>query len=208
MGVTHPSPHIMKLRLGYSLRMDQPDSDVYWLSTRVQLYKNRRIIFSDTDHEIMPRDKIYPMVLHFHDHDEVLLQCDNRPSMETALRLFVKGASVVSMDTLPSFWRNASDLASDGTPRFAGVIDAGEEWEDSLGRHRTTYNPILYYKITGAGLTLDSAMTTSIDRRIYGKFYGFDMDNEQYFPAEKALRAFTNEQKRIDKARKLPLNGF
>jgi len=188
--------------------MDHPDSDVYWLSTRVRLFKNGKVIFSDTDHEITPQDKMYPMVLHFVDHDEILLNFDQRPSKDLVLRLFIREKSVIKTDTLPSFDGGPNDFAGDGQPRFNATWDNGEQSEDSLGRQLTFYLPILFYKVTHEGLNLDSAMTRIYNKSVYGKFYGFEPSEKLSFLLRTIDRRSTKEWKKMESARKLNLNAY
>ena len=207
MALTHP--HTINLRLGYKLVMDQPDSDIDYLSTRLRVIKRGHAIYSDTDHHFMPRSKMYPKILHFSHHDEILLQFDERPWEDGVLRLMVKNDSLVSIDTLPSFISGASDLAGDGIPRFAGIYYDGENWIDSLGIERTEYVPIIYYMVTNRGLSLDSVLTKSVNVRIYG--YG-PFQTGEYFqnhpPLVSSESRFMKEWKRIEHAKKLSLNGF
>ena len=200
------------LRFGYCLLIRGYETDCVDCGgndvNTLTLMKDHKKVFGDTNNQYI-KDEVYPLLLHFGmGHDEILLRFGDAPSLDEVIRLFIKDNSLVKIDTLPSFDRGASDLAGDGKPRFAAIWDLRQEWDDSLGVQLTTYEPILYYKLTDLGLILDSTMTRSANKRIYGKFYGYEPTEEKSFPAARVNRRFASEWKRIKNARKLTLNGF
>lgn len=213
--------HTYRLRLGYTVELNQADGEIPGLE-RIALLKDGRTIFSDTNDQWMEKDAIYPLVLHFgSDHDEILLKYDDRPSKEGVLRLFISGDSVKHRDTLLSFDFGPRDLAGDGRPRFAGLWDWRQQWDSSITRFalhgdvvqtewidRDVYEPILCFLLAGDGLRLDTATTKLVNERIYGKFYGFNISEDLRFPVARTERAFSKEWRRISHARKLTLDGY
>ncbi len=206
LAMTYPPPHMIKLRQGYKLAISKPNRAGY---VSRKLSKRGRTIFLDTTGiEYTDWSAVYPLALHFdQDHDEILLVTGVGRELAGVIRLLVKGESVMSIDTLPFFIRGASDLGSDGKARFAGTWEFDEEWTDSLGIRRTTYNPILYYLLSGKGLKIDSAMTEAVNERIYGKFRGYDYIESYPLPVSD-LQLYLKELKQIKHSRKISLNGF
>jgi hypothetical protein len=47
----------------------------------------------------------------------------------------------------------------------------------------TAYNPILYYEQSPQGLRLDSTLTMTKNKLIYGNFHGFDFSDSIPVPA-------------------------
>jgi hypothetical protein len=70
------------------------------------------------------------------------------------------------------------------------------------------YQPILYYIVTSEGLKYDSSLTNTINKRIYGKYYGYDDSEKNLLFPVAVYRPLEREWKRIRNARKLSLNAF
>jgi hypothetical protein len=119
--------------------------------------------------------KVYPLwVPTGNESGELLVVFHSPPSKDLARRFFIRGRRVMKIDTLLTFEGPARDVDGDGKREFCGLQDSGEVWDDTQGRHRRAYNPMLYYEVRPTGLVLDSTLTRQKARAQYGKFYGFN----------------------------------
>ena len=89
----------------------------------------------------------------------------------------------------------ASNLDKDDNLELAGFWD----WAETYGENGslTTYNPIIYYELNQNGINLDSSLTISINKEIYGNFYGFEY-NEKVEIRTSASKKWKNEIDRIN----------
>ncbi len=156
--------------------------------------RDHKVIFRDTaddgfmySYYAMPEtERLYPIWVPMGPGaGELLVAFNNRPSKELARRFYIKNNQVIKIDTLLTFNGPAKDVDNDGKLEFAGFGGFGEEWDDDQGRHRQTYNPVLYYELRPTGLVLDSVLTRRKILAQYGVFQGFDASDSPGILMEK-----------------------
>lgn len=100
---------------------------------------------------------------------QVLLERNNRPTKNDLLLLSVVNGHVVRKQALPVL-ATVRDVDGDGQLEYGGIRDFAEGLADP---HKGTYNPLLFYEIRPEGWVLDTSATVSINRKLWGKFYGY-----------------------------------
>jgi hypothetical protein len=193
------------LRLGYTVLLDAAGDSESVGYGHPQIMRSGKIIYADpvTDLALGGKKEGYPKVFHFHDHDELLIDYCDAPYPDKVLRLVISHDSVVHTDTLAEVFNKASNLNNDGVPHFAGFMEDVEFLPDSI-----YYHPILYYAISSDGIVLDSALTRTRNEWIYGRFYGFEENENVTVPNRTHKRRLDNELNRIEKIRPIKLHGF
>jgi hypothetical protein len=159
-------------------------------------HKNKELYLDTSLTEYEFGDKLYPIVRQLDKETfEIIVEVNDRPS-KNYLRCFkVHQDKIVIIEKLPTFMTKASNLDSDDNLEFAGFWD----WAETYGENGslTTYNPIIYYELNQNGINLDSSLTISINKEIYGNFYGFQY-NEKVEIKTSASKKWKNEIDRIN----------
>jgi hypothetical protein len=142
-------------------------------------------------------NKLFPIILQTGDNSfELLFEVNYRPSKNYLKRLFVSNDKLVGQDKLPIFEANPIDINNDGIKEYAGSFNYFEIWGEN--NNLTSYNPILYYSVTPAGLKLDSLLTKERNELIYGQFHGFSFSEKIEPPITiSAIEKFEQELKLI-----------
>lgn len=190
----------IKLKYGFDVNLDKSEDlgscKVY---SYFQLSKLGTTIYTDTNPncEYEFTDHKYPIIIQTSRNKyELLFEVNNRPNKNVLKCITVCNNKVCSLDTLPTFISEASDLDNDGIKEYAGYWDEFEEWGDSSNTS-VAYNPILYYKITKKGIKLDVALTIKMNKKIYGAFLGFKYNEGIPVQEKLILSKFDKECKRI-----------
>jgi hypothetical protein len=162
----------------------------------LRLTRNNEIIYTDsltTEYEF--GNKLFPLVVKTGENDfELLLEINNRPNKNYLKRFFIQEDKLIGEDKLPAFESKAIDIDNDGIKEYAGYWDYAQTWGENY--ELTAYNPIIYYTQTNSGFEVDSTLTENRNEKIYGKFYGFEF-NENLVQPKKVLENFDNEIKLI-----------
>lgn len=68
--------------------------------------------------------------------------------------------------------------------RIAVCFGRGEDYSEVWGMEEelTVYNPIIFYTLSTNGLVLDSSLTITVNRQIYGDFYGYHYNSNNEMP--------------------------
>ncbi|MDD4971275.1 MAG: hypothetical protein PHT07_17740 [Paludibacter sp.] len=94
-----------------------------------ELSKSGKIIYVDKSLEYEFGNKLYPMVIQTGQNKfELLVEINDRPSINYIKIFIIKDDKVLKIDTLPAFISKPSDLNNDGTKEYAGLLDHGEIW--------------------------------------------------------------------------------
>jgi len=175
------------IELGYGFIISagqEEDFNDFKTYTLLRLTRNKEIIFSDslnTEYEF--RNKLFPLVIKTGVNDfELLLEINNRPNKNYLKRLFIQDNKLIREDKLPAFESKAIDIDNDGLKEYAGYWDYAQTWGENY--ELTSYNPIIYYTKTNLGFKIDSALTKKRNKKIYGKFYGFEFNDNLELPKE------------------------
>ena len=135
-------------------------------------HKNKELYIDTSLTEYEFGDKLYPIVKQLDQETfEILVEVNDRPSKNYLKYFKVHQDKIVNTEKLPTFISNSSNLDTDDNLEFAGFWDWGETWGDNGSL--TAYNPIIYYELKPSGITLDSNLTISKNKEIYGDFHGF-----------------------------------
>lgn len=185
----------MQLDFDFVLTLgEEEDFETFKTYSFFRLTRNNSRIYVDsslTEYEF--GNKLFPLVLKTGEHSfELIFEVNNRPNKNYLKRLFVQDNQLTAQDKLPTFEAKPIDINQDGIKEYAGFWDYAQVWGDS--NNLTSYNPILYYSVTPAGLKLDSVLTRQRNEMIYGKFYGFSF-SEKYELAISVTEKFEQELK-------------
>jgi len=135
-------------------------------------HKNRQLYVDTSLTEYEFGDTLYPIVRQLDQETfEILVEVNDRPNKNYLKYFKVHQDKIVSTEKLPTFISKASNIDTDDNLEFAGFWDWGETWGENGSL--TAYSPIIYYELKPTGLTLDSTLTISKNKEIYGDFYGF-----------------------------------
>jgi hypothetical protein len=61
-----------------------------------------------------------------------------------------------------------------------------------------TYEPIIYYEFTQKGIVLDKPLTIKKNREIYGKFYGYKINEGIKISTNKIMDNLQKEMKMLE----------
>lgn len=159
-------------------------------------HKSKRLYLDTTMTEYEFSDKLYPIVRQLDKETfEILVEVNDRPNKNYLKYFKVHQDKIVSTERLPTFISKASNLDTDDNLEFAGFWDWGETWGNNGSL--TAYNPIIYYELRPSGITLDSTLTISKNKEIYGDFHGFRY-NEKVEIKTSENKKWSNEIDRIN----------
>ena len=191
----HKPDLFLKLKNGIELKAKPayPDQDNTTFNY-LEIFQNGKMIFKDTTlTEYILENSLYPKLYDFKNHFELLIEIDNRPNKNEIYKFLIENNKLVKIDTLPTFLTIPKDLDNDKKLEYAGFWDYVAVWGDSI--KVTDYNPIVFYEITKNGITLDSLTTIIVNTNIYGKFYGFYINENVEIPYKDSK--FSMEIKKI-----------
>jgi hypothetical protein len=135
-------------------------------------HKNKEFYLDTSLTEYEFGDKLYPIFRQLDKKTfEILVEVNDRPSKNYLKYFKVYQDKIVSTEKLPTFISRASNLDTDDNLELAGFWDWGETWDEN--GLLTAYNPLIYYELRPSGITLDSTLTVSKNKEIYGDFQGF-----------------------------------
>jgi len=181
--------------------------DVLKTFEHFKLKRNNRIVYFDDGllNEYEFCNELFPIILQTGDDSfELLFEVNDRPNKNYLKRLFVSNDKLIGQDKLPLFEGKPIDIDNDGIKRYAGSFGFFELWGEN--NSFTTYNPILYFKITETGLKLDSLFTKQRNEMIYGQFHGFSYSEKNEPPIPISVIEKFEQEIRIIRGEKT-LNG-
>lgn len=119
----------------------------------------------------------FPTLIENTDYTEIIIERDDRP-FKNFLEVYRFRNSVFdSVYKIPLFEENKKDIDNDGIEEYYGT----QYMVEYLGEGKTGYNPILAYEISEERISLDTIATTMLNKQVYGKFYGLEVDNSLEF---------------------------
>ncbi|MFZ1080717.1 MAG: hypothetical protein WAO19_02190 [Candidatus Kryptoniota bacterium] len=194
----------LKLSDGFEIQAFHGSADGVITYSSFRILHHNRIIYTDTTDSVgyFLKTRKYPMLMQFSDNVyQLLILYSSPPAPYQARLLGFRNDHLFQNEIVPEFEGPPKDLARDGSKEYAGVLDLGEEWQSSSTDTTmvTSYNPILYYRVTPYGIALDSALTIRQNRMIYGKFYGFELTNDHPISVSEIGSKFGREYERIIK---------
>jgi len=140
-------------------------------------HKNKQLYLDTLLTEYEFGDKLYPIVRQLDDETfEILVEVNDRPSKNYLKYFKVHQDKIVNTEKLPTFISKASNLDTDDNLELAGFWDWGETY--GYNGSLTVYNPIIYYELKPNGITLDSNLTISKNKEMYGNFHGFNYNEK------------------------------
>lgn len=169
------SDKIVKLPYQFELRASEAeDLGEYFTYSSLSISHNGKEIFRKKDlTEYQFINKQYPIVLkNSNDSYQILVEIDDRPSIDKTILFNIENDKVVRTDTVPMFYGTAKNMDHDNNLEYAGTWDYGEEWQGKNGETVVAYSPILFFEIRSNMLVFDSVTTTSVNTEIYGRYYG------------------------------------
>ena len=187
--------HDFEIKVGRKEDFDKFETYTLFILT----HKNKRLYIDTSLTEYEFGGKLYPIVrLLDNETFEILIEVNDRPSKNYLKYFKVHQDKIVSTEKLPTFISKASNLDMDDNLEFAGFWDWGETWGDN--GTLTAYNPILYYEFKPSGIIMDSTLTISKNKEIYGDFHGFEY-NEKVEIKTSETKKWDNEIDRINETK-------
>lgn len=170
---------IVNLKYGFKIAFSKNEDfetfKIYW---DTKFYLDNEIVYIDSVSEYEINDK-YPSIRKFKNSFEILLNYNDRPSINKLSRLVFSNGKLEKDEHLPYFKMNPRDIDNDGILELAGILYASEFWGDDTVY--MPYNPVLVYEFGESGIVIDSAETEKINVRVYDKFYGFEYNSDISF---------------------------
>ncbi len=178
------------LNLDYGFKISFADSEdfgdfrTYW---KAKIYLDDKVLFEDTSDEYEIKNN-YPSIREINDGFEILLYLNRKSWIDLLRMLVVKNDTLVKNELLPNLEMKPRDIDNDGVLEVAGIMSYYEMFGDN--RSFMPYDPILVYEYTANGIQLDSTQTEKVNINAYGKFYGFEYNENLTF---KGNEKFENE---------------
>lgn len=140
---------------------------------------NQKNIYVDTSNEYEFSNTLYPLIFKISDSRfELLIEVNSRPNKNYLSLLHIQNDKVIKIDTLPTFLCKGKKLSQGNSIIYAGMWDDSEEWTDKNKQRLTVYNPIMFYKVTDHGISLDTSLTIKRNKLVYGSFKGFQYSEQ------------------------------
>jgi len=177
------SVKIIRLKDGFFIKGNHYNAETGTYQN-IQLWQDSLKITTDTTQEYMFNQQLYPIFKKVSSGVyELLLRFDNRPSADLVTLLRIENDRITKKQQIPLF--ESPPQTINGMKVYTGVWDYGEVWrENEGGKFYTAYNPTLYYKFAVDGVILDTPLTISKNRLVYGKFHGFDYNGGIGYPSD------------------------
>ena len=109
-------------RIVFSKNEDFETFKIYW---DTKIYLDNEIVFIDSISEYEINEK-YPSIRKFKNSFEILLNYNDRPSMNKLKQLVFSNGKLEKEEFLPYFKMNPRDIDNDGKLELAGILYASE----------------------------------------------------------------------------------
>lgn len=163
---------VRELKYGFTVKLGA--------SGNCEIFHFNKRIYSDTSKEYTFDNKNYPILKKIDTNFyQLLLEIDERPSKNLSAVLEIKTDKVTRGKQIPMF--DDEPKIINGKLAYNGFWDYGEDW-DVKGIRYTVYNPRLYYVFTDKGIVIDTELTITGIKEIYGKFRGFQYSSKFGYP--------------------------
>ena len=169
----------VNLKYGFKVSFSKlEDYETFKIYKDTKIYLDNEIVFVDSLSEYEINDK-YPSIRKINNSFEILLNSNDRPSINKLRQLVFTNGKLEKDLYLPYFKMNPRDIDNDGFLELVGRLSYTEYWGDDP--IYAPYNPILVYQLNENGIEIDSVETERINLKIYDKFYGYEYDSEISF---------------------------
>lgn len=175
----------IELDYGFKIVLGQKeDFQSFVTFSRMELSRNGNLIFIDSSlTEYQAPNGMYSIFSILDTNTfEILLEVNDKPSRNYLKRLIISKGKVLREDKLPSFIGKSIEVFGNGLEYYFGYWDYAQVWGEN--NELTAYNPLLVFKSSESGLTLDSALTIQQNEKIYGQFSGYRFSESIEVPVE------------------------
>lgn len=174
-----------KLLYGFILRVrDREGTGKFKPIHYMEIWHKDFKIFTDTSDTSTAYnfdEKPYPILNQLRPNVfELLIAIANNPSKDLVICLRIENNKIVKRQMIPTF--DGGEIIN-GVITYHGIWDYGEVWDEN-GKTYATYNPRIYYKFTADGVKLDSALTILKNKKVYGRFEGFEYKSVIGYPSD------------------------
>jgi hypothetical protein len=184
-----------KINLGFGFQLVGDFSDDFSYN-KISVYRHKILVFSDSSHEFSRDKKSFQKVYSFKNNTFfILIESFEAPSKNLLYYYKIEQNKLKKKDKLPMFIALPKNLDSDTNLEVVGFGDNFLMKNDST----IGYEPIMFYEFTTEGIQLDKTLTISKNKRIYGKFYGYEINENLDFYSPKILQKLNLEISRIKK---------
>jgi hypothetical protein len=156
--------------------------DTKKLYSGIEIWIKGKKVYRDTSsNEYVFGDKLWPRARKLKSGSyEIILHLFDAPDFDKLKVLYIKDNQVIASKNIPFFENSHKDDKGIFYSGILNVVDAYSSKQDSC-----FYNPMLYYRETEAGITIDSLMTKVMNEQYWGRFYGFELDEKIILPYPK-----------------------
>jgi hypothetical protein len=187
----------INLKQGFKLigELDMEYDSSFRVYRKVAIFRNNVLVCSDSTHEFERFNTKRPQIYSFKNHAfGILLESFKAPSKNGLLYLLIQKNRVVKKELLPLFVASKRNLDEDNILEVAGVWDYIQLPEKGV----MNYEPIIYYEFTQKGILLDKPLTIKKNKKIYGKFYGYKINERVKISITKAMDNLQKEMKMLE----------
>jgi hypothetical protein len=187
--------HSEKINLGHGFRLVGNFSDDF-VYNKISVFRDGIFIFSDNTHEFFRNKISFQKVYSFKNNTfAILIERLEAPNKNLLYCYNIEYNKLKKKDILPLFIALPKNLDGDSNLEVAGFRDNFQMKNDST----IGYEPIIFYEFTNYGIQLDKTLIISKNKSIYGKFYGYEINETLDFYSPKILQKLELEISRIKK---------
>jgi len=172
-----PTHEFLKAVDKYEIKAKYADCEPDWKS-RLTIATGDKVVYTaDSLLEFEFKEHLWPDNVKISDiKDQILLEVNDRPYSNYILCLTIENNAVISSDKFHLFEYEPKDFDNDGLLEYAGFPWTIEGYTNDS----TYYNPIYYIEKGPNGFSLDTALTRSMNIKLYGEFLGLDSSDKIY----------------------------
>jgi hypothetical protein len=173
------SPMTKTLEYGFQINgTDREYFEQYGVFTKLEVVRNGTRLF---EHDYIEEFEIetlesYVFKLDGENSFELVFECTSPPSKPWLTLYRLENDKIISIKKLPSMDVKPINLDDDDLLEFAGYWN----WSEVYGSDYEfiSYNPLLFYEVTGEGIKIDSVLTVKTNEEIWGQFEGFEYSDK------------------------------
>jgi hypothetical protein len=183
---------MINLKYGFKLigELNMEYDSSFRVYRKVTIFRNNVLMYSDSTGEFERFSAKIPQVHTFKSHAfGILLESFKAPSKNRIQYILFQKDKILRKENLPLFFTAKKNLDKDDYLEVAGVWDYFQTSHEGL----MSYEPVIYYEFAQKGIVLDKSLTIKKNKEIYGKFYGYDVNEKIKFPIIKVWKKLHKE---------------
>ncbi|MDF2456755.1 MAG: hypothetical protein K0R51_2748 [Cytophagaceae bacterium] len=141
--------------------------------TDLEFYIHDKLIYTtESLLEYQFNDYPFPVVIKQDSALCLLIERDDRPLSNKMDVFKIEENKIDTIFSIPLFEQKGKDMDKDGVLEYTGYLESIE------GRYpdKRAYNPVFVYELSNIHLRFDSSATEQLNKKIYGSFHGYKVD--------------------------------